>query len=105
MNSAFIGTTLEIYLRSKQIESLTLAGLTSDHCVSTTARMGSNLGFQVAIIAECVATFERRIGDSHFSAEQVQLVHLASLNGEFAQVFGTVGEFERSFRLVEKKLC
>jgi nicotinamidase-related amidase len=43
VNSAFIGTGLEEHLRSEGIESLVLVGLTTSHCVSTTARMAGNL--------------------------------------------------------------
>ena len=38
VNSAFIGTGLEQHLRSAGIAALVLAGLTTDHCVSSTAR-------------------------------------------------------------------
>ncbi len=86
VNSAFIGTELEKYLILKQIESLILVGLTSDHCVSTTARMGSNLGFHVIVASNCTATFNRKIGSIEFSAELVHDVSLASLRGEFAEI-------------------
>src|SRR5690606_29688455 len=45
VNSAFIGTSLEEYLRNRSIDAVVLVGLTTDHCISTTARMGANLGF------------------------------------------------------------
>jgi nicotinamidase-related amidase len=42
-NSAFIGTNLEELLRKKEIRRLFIAGLTTDHCVSTTTRITGNL--------------------------------------------------------------
>lgn len=50
VNSAFIGTGLEERLRADGIETLIIAGLTTDHCVSTTARMAGNLGFETYVV-------------------------------------------------------
>ncbi len=86
VNSAFIGTNLESYLLSQEMSSLTLAGLTSDHCVSTTARMAANLGFQVFIRSDCTATFDRKLLGIIYPADLVHAVSLASLNGEFATI-------------------
>lgn len=52
VNSAFIGTNLETYLRKNQIGHLVLVGLTLPHCVSTTTRMAANLGFKVTLLAD-----------------------------------------------------
>ncbi len=98
VNSAFIGTALEAHLRAQRIDTLVLAGITTDHCVSTTARMAADLGFTVIVVSDATATFERTgpYGDHH-SAEQMHRVALASLQGEFAAVRRT-GEILAAMR-------
>jgi nicotinamidase-related amidase len=86
-NSAFIGTGLESYLRTFGIESLVMAGLTTDHCVASTVRQAANLGFEVTVASDATATFDRVGPDGvHYSAEQMHAVSLASLHQEFAIV-------------------
>ena len=87
VNSAFIGTPLEQHLRSHAIDTVVIVGITTDHCVSTTARMAGNLGFTSFVVADATATFERRGADGRsYSAEQMHDTALASLHGEFATV-------------------
>ena len=87
VNSAFIGTDLEGYLHSQGIESLVMVGLTTEHCISSSARMAANLGFKVTVVADATATFERRGFDGAlYTADLVHGVELASLNGEFATI-------------------
>ncbi len=90
VNSAFIGTGLEKYLRNAEIQNLVMIGLTTDHCVSTSVRMASNLGFNVWLVEDATATFEREsYNGALISAEQMHDVNLASLNGEFCSVVST----------------
>ena len=87
VNSAFIGTALEAHLRREGLHALVIVGITTDHCVSTTARMAGNLGFDVVIVEDATATFERTGPDGvRYSADQMHRLALASLHGEFAQV-------------------
>lgn len=87
VNSAFIGTALEVHLRDHHIDTVVLAGLTTDHCVSSTTRMAANLGFTAIVVSDGTATFERTGPDgAHYTAEQMHRLALASLHGEFATV-------------------
>lgn len=87
VNSAFIGTDLEEILKKERIRKLVIVGLTTDHCVATTARMAGNLGFEVYIVSDATATFDRKGADGKtYPAEIVHEVNLASMNGEFAKI-------------------
>ena len=87
VNSCFIGTDLEKTLREKNIQTVVLCGLTTDHCVSTTTRMAGKLGFTAYVAADATATFGKSLPDgTAFDAELVHQVALASLHKEFAEV-------------------
>ena len=58
VNSAFIGTDLEQVLKDANISKLVVAGLTTNHCISTSVRMAANLGFEVILISDACATFD-----------------------------------------------
>jgi nicotinamidase-related amidase len=90
VNSGFIGTDLERRLREGGIDTVVLCGLTTDHCVSTTARMAGNLGFDTIVVEDACATHERSGPDGrHFTAGEMHATALASLNGEFARIVST----------------
>lgn len=87
VNSGFIGTTLETDLRELGVCRLTVAGLTTNHCVSTTVRMAGNLGFDVNLVGDACATFDRRGADGTvYPAQLVPDLSLANIDGEFCKV-------------------
>lgn len=87
VNSAFIGTGLEQYLHEQDLSSLVIVGLTTDHCVSTSVRMAGNLGFDVTLVSDATATFDRQGYDgTWYSADDIHKVNLVSLDGEFCRV-------------------
>ena len=95
-NSAFIGTDLEERLRGDGVEVVAIAGLTTDHCCSATARMASDLGFETWLLGDALATFEREAPDGELiPAETMHRAELASLNGEFGEVLDVARALER----------
>jgi nicotinamidase-related amidase len=90
VNSAFIGTDLKEQLSALKIHKIVIVGLTTDHCISTTTRMASNLGFDTFLVSDATATFNKKgIDGQDFSAELIHATALASLNEEFATVVTT----------------
>ncbi len=90
VNSAFIGTDLQEQLHKKGISKLIIVGLTTNHCVSTSARMAGNLGFKTIILSDATATFDRiGINGEKYSSDLIHLTTLASLRDEFAEVMTT----------------
>ncbi|MGC4103379.1 cysteine hydrolase family protein [Ferruginibacter sp.] len=90
VNSAFIGTPLEKLLKNDNITTLVIAGLTTDHCVSTTVRMAGNLGFSNFVVEDATATFNKKGWDGkNYSAEWIHETALASLHNEFATIITT----------------
>lgn len=90
VNRAFIGTDLEDRLRREGITMLIIAGLTTNHCVETTARMAGNLGFLTYVVSDATATFDRQGPDGVLhSAQDVQAMTLANLHQEFATIVTT----------------
>jgi nicotinamidase-related amidase len=96
VNSAFIGTDLEERLRADGAGTVVLAGLTTDHCCSTTARMAANLGFETWLLGDAMATFARRAPDGELiPAELMHRTALASLDDEFGEVLDTSAALAR----------
>jgi nicotinamidase-related amidase len=90
VNSAFIGTSLEGDLRRAGCRGLIIAGLTTNHCISTTARMAGNLGFVTWVVSDATAAFDRIGPDgTEYRAEQIHAMALSDLHGEFATVVDT----------------
>ena len=87
VNSAFIGTSLQKHLTTNNVSTLIIVGLTTDHCISTTTRMAGNYGYEVFLISDATATFDKTGMDGkNYSAELIHQTALASLHGEFATV-------------------
>ncbi|MAU17686.1 MAG: cysteine hydrolase [Muricauda sp.] len=102
VNSAFIGTDLENRLRTRGISNLVIAGLTLEHCISTSVRMASNLGFNVVLVPDATAAFDKIGHDGNkYSADIIFYAELASLKDEFATIKDTetiLNKLDKSYK-------
>ena len=72
------------------VATIVTFGISTDMCVSTTVRVGSNLGYRMVLVGDACDCFDLPDGQGGtIPAEQVQRAHLATLGFEFAQVATT----------------
>ena len=84
VNSAFVGTPLELALRRHGITRLVVAGFFTNMCVSTTVRMANNLGYDSYLVGDgCACTNRTGPDGTEHDPETVHDVTVASLHGEF----------------------
>lgn len=90
VNSAFIGTDLKEQLDALGIRTVVIAGLITQHCISTTARMAGNYGYNTYVLSDATAAFNSRgLSGESYPAELVHQISLSTINREFATVLPT----------------
>jgi len=90
VNSAFIGTDLDLRLKRLGIRTVAVFGITTDMCVSTTVRVGANLGYDMILVEDACDCFDLPDGaGGTIPARTSHGVHVATLRYEFARVVTT----------------
>lgn len=90
VNCAFLGTDLDLRLRRIGADAVVLFGVSTDMCVSTTARIASNLEYRTVIVGDACFCFDQRGRDGGMiSADAIHDAHLATLQAEFGEVVET----------------
>jgi nicotinamidase-related amidase len=92
VNSAFYGKPdLDAWLRGCRIGQIVVAGIQTNMCVETTARMGGNLGYDVLFAIDATHTFDAIGPDGEVvTSEELSRATAASLHhGGFARVVRT----------------
>jgi nicotinamidase-related amidase len=90
VNSAFIGTDLDLRLRRLGARHVVTFGISTDMCVSTTVRTGSNMGWDMVLVEDACDCFDLPDGKGGaIPAEAIQAAHVATLGFEFCRVVKT----------------
>ena len=90
VNSAFIGTDLDLRLKRLGARHVVTFGISTDMCVSTTVRTGANMGWDMILVPDASDCFELPDGvGGVIPAIEIQRAHVATLAYEFCRTFPT----------------
>ncbi|WP_207916941.1 cysteine hydrolase family protein [Micromonospora sp. KC723] len=87
-HNAFTTTSLHQHLTRRGIRGLTICGIKTEQCCETTARIGSDLGFDVTFAIDATATcpIPHPEGNGVLSVRQIRQRTEYVLSGRFAAV-------------------
>ena len=88
MHNAFTDTGLDRWLRGRGIRRVLIAGIRSEQCCETSARVASDLGYEVDFVSPATLTFAMRhpLSGAHYSAADIRARTELVLAERFAQV-------------------
>lgn len=93
VHNAFTGTGLADDLRARGVTEVVVTGIRTEQCCETSARVASDLGFDVTFVLDATATHPHEAWDGGLlSAEEIQRATASALDGRFARVT-TIAEF------------
>lgn len=98
VHSAFHGDIdLHGWLSAREVDTVTICGITTNHCCETTARIACDLGYRVQFVLDATHTFDRRdIEGRIIEADEISRVTAANLQDEFADVVSVSDLLPRS---------
>ncbi|CQD42505.1 cysteine hydrolase family protein [Yersinia mollaretii] len=87
IHNALTDSGLDQWLKEKQINHLIISGLRTEQCCETTARVASDLGYQVTFVTEATMTFPMTHPNGMaFSSEALKLHTETVLADRFATI-------------------
>jgi len=88
VHNAFTDTGLDRWLRGRGIRRVVIAGIRTEQCCETTARVASDLGYDVDFVAEATLTFPMTDPKSgrEFSAAEIRERSELVLRDRFARI-------------------
>ena len=95
--SGFMGTDLDMILRTEKIDTVAVTGVTTENCCHATARDAMFNGYRVAFISDATGTFDYPdIGFGEIPATEVHRVTLGILGVSTAHVMNVEEFIQRS---------
>jgi nicotinamidase-related amidase len=90
-NSAFLGTpSLKAWLDDREIETVVIAGIQTNHCAESTARMAGDLGYRMRFAIDATYTFDLETPDGEtITADELMRATAANLAAESGEVLTT----------------
>ncbi|MCM2972883.1 isochorismatase family protein [Larsenimonas suaedae] len=85
-HNAFTDTGLDRLLRQRNITRLLISGIRTEQCCETTARVASDLGYDVDFISDATLTFPMTRDGRTYSAEAIRAHTELALEGRFARI-------------------
>ena len=86
-SSAFVGTSLDLILRSQGIQKLVIGGVVTQGCVESTARDATFNDYYVVMLNDCVATVSRELHEASMLCQSTRY--------DFAEAGAVIGGWER----------
>jgi len=88
VHNAFTDTALESWLRERGIRRVVVIGIRTEQCCETTARVASDLGFDVDFVTEATLTFPmiHAASGRHYDVEEIKQRTELVLDGRFARI-------------------
>jgi nicotinamidase-related amidase len=89
VNSAFLGKpSLDAWLKARSVNQIITTGVQTNMCVESTARMGSNLGYEIILPLDATYTFDiKTLEGVTLTADHISQVTAANMvRGGFARV-------------------
>ena len=92
VHSSFHGDVdLDAWLRERGIDAIAVCGIQTNACCETTARIGSDLGYDVWFVLDATHTFDKATADGEVvPAAEIARMTGINLQDEFAEVVTTV---------------
>ena len=86
---AFTGTELDEWLRARGVDTLTIVGFMTQHCVDSTARQARHRGYSVEVLSDATGAVAYSNAAGAVPAETLHQVHLIALHADIAAVATT----------------